>query len=370
MRYISAVDESCGNAVATPATGCPTGDGTHELDATTYHDVQVGWSNAFGARGSKLALGVNNLFDEDPPLVRELLAQRLRRRHLRPAVPLLVRGRAVQVLIVAGVANDGRRCQSPPVFFCAERIGTISAQASADPGHVELQGKREVVGTRGGLRAHSPQPRSRLTRMWSIARCGASGERRHHAAGGRNWVRWYSSDISGRSARQLKSPISTAWRWPAQHFADEGQLRMPRRGAERKMRDGDHEAVVAGAEARQQQAAALDPAGQRMVEHFHRLEPAEQAVRAGGDAADAAIGLVAPEIEAAAFGEVVRLVGETRTPAAGIAFLQSDDVVAAGEARRCRRARCACRPPAARATSCGSRSRCSGGCSSRPGCWR
>src|SRR5690606_20841641 len=30
---------------------------------------------------------------------------------------------------------------------------------------------------------------------------------------------------------------------------------------------------------------------------------------------------------------------------------------------------CACARPAARATSCGSRSRCSGGCWSRPGCW-
>jgi len=68
LRYISAVDESCGNAVATPATGCATGAGKHQLDATTYHDVQVGWNNAFGASGLKLAMGVNNLFDKDPPV--------------------------------------------------------------------------------------------------------------------------------------------------------------------------------------------------------------------------------------------------------------------------------------------------------------
>jgi iron complex outermembrane receptor protein len=67
IRYISAVDESCGNAVATPATGCATGDGKHQLDATTYHDVQLGWNRAFGAEGLKLAVGVNNLFDKDPP---------------------------------------------------------------------------------------------------------------------------------------------------------------------------------------------------------------------------------------------------------------------------------------------------------------
>jgi len=67
VRYISSVKESCGNAVATPATGCPTGDGFHELGATTYHDVQLGWNNAFGAHGLTATLGVNNLFDKDPP---------------------------------------------------------------------------------------------------------------------------------------------------------------------------------------------------------------------------------------------------------------------------------------------------------------
>ena len=67
VRYISSVKESCGNAVATPATGCPTGNGFHELGATTYHDVQLGWNNAFGARGLTATLGVNNLFDKDPP---------------------------------------------------------------------------------------------------------------------------------------------------------------------------------------------------------------------------------------------------------------------------------------------------------------
>jgi iron complex outermembrane receptor protein len=67
VRYISAVDEKCSNAVATPATGCATSDGTHQLDATTYHDVQVGWNHAFGAEGLKFSAGVNNLFDKDPP---------------------------------------------------------------------------------------------------------------------------------------------------------------------------------------------------------------------------------------------------------------------------------------------------------------
>ncbi|MFO1474705.1 MAG: hypothetical protein U1F20_09455 [Lysobacterales bacterium] len=68
MRYLSAVDEDCGNAAKTPATGCATAADTHRLDATTYHDVQVGWSNAFGASGLKFVPGVNNLFDRDPPV--------------------------------------------------------------------------------------------------------------------------------------------------------------------------------------------------------------------------------------------------------------------------------------------------------------
>src|SRR5690606_19691801 len=45
----------------------------------------------------------------------------------------------------------------------------------------------------------------------------------------------------------------------------------------------------------------------------------------------APVGLVAPVVETAAFGQVVGLVGEARAPAARVAFLQADDVVAAGQ---------------------------------------
>ncbi|NUS39429.1 MAG: TonB-dependent receptor [Lysobacter sp.] len=68
VRYISGVDEFCGNAARTPATGCPTGDGTHHLGATAYHDVQVAWNHAFGAPGLKLSAGVNNVFAKEPPV--------------------------------------------------------------------------------------------------------------------------------------------------------------------------------------------------------------------------------------------------------------------------------------------------------------
>ncbi len=68
VRYISAVKESCGNAAATPATGCPTGAGTHTLNSTIYNDVQVAWNHSLGIQGLKLSAGVNNLFDKDPPV--------------------------------------------------------------------------------------------------------------------------------------------------------------------------------------------------------------------------------------------------------------------------------------------------------------
>ena len=46
----------------------PSAAGTHQLDATVYNDVQVGWKNAFGASGLKLSAGVNNLFGKEPPV--------------------------------------------------------------------------------------------------------------------------------------------------------------------------------------------------------------------------------------------------------------------------------------------------------------
>src|SRR3546814_20013970 len=64
-----------------------------------------------------------------------------------------------------------------------------------------------------------------------------------------------------------------------------------------------------------------------------RSELAQQAVGAGGETADAAVGLVAPVIEAATLGQVMGLVGEPGAQTARLAFLQADDVVFAGQAR-------------------------------------
>ncbi|MBS0456825.1 MAG: TonB-dependent receptor [Proteobacteria bacterium] len=67
LRYIASVKESCGNAAATPAQGCPTGNGWHRLGSATYSDVQLAWDNAFTAKGLKLSLGANNLFEKQAP---------------------------------------------------------------------------------------------------------------------------------------------------------------------------------------------------------------------------------------------------------------------------------------------------------------
>ena len=66
VRYLSDLTEQCGDAVDFDVCSNPN-DGTNELESTAYNDVQVSWSSPFGAEGLRLAAGVNNLFDEDPP---------------------------------------------------------------------------------------------------------------------------------------------------------------------------------------------------------------------------------------------------------------------------------------------------------------
>ena len=66
VRYISEVKESCNGLAGLP--GCDADGDFHSLDSTIYNDVQLSWNNAFAAEGLKLAVGVNNIFDEDPPV--------------------------------------------------------------------------------------------------------------------------------------------------------------------------------------------------------------------------------------------------------------------------------------------------------------
>ncbi|MNU96089.1 hypothetical protein D3C71_861160 [compost metagenome] len=96
------------------------------------------------------------------------------------------------------------------------------------------------------------------------------------------------------------------------------------------MRHGHGQAFVTITEPRQQHAASAQAAGQGVVLYFHRLQPAEQAIGAGGHAAHAAVGLVAPIVEAGPLRQVMGLVGEARAQAAGVGLLQAHDVATAG----------------------------------------
>jgi len=68
VRYIDEVQEYCGNAPVAEVPGCDAGQTFHSLDATVYNDAQVAWNRAFGVENFKLALIVNNVFGEDPPI--------------------------------------------------------------------------------------------------------------------------------------------------------------------------------------------------------------------------------------------------------------------------------------------------------------
>jgi iron complex outermembrane receptor protein len=67
-RFIDSVDEICGNALTTNVPGCSAGQEHHTLGSAIYNDAQVGWNKAFGVENFKLALSVNNIFGEDPPI--------------------------------------------------------------------------------------------------------------------------------------------------------------------------------------------------------------------------------------------------------------------------------------------------------------
>lgn len=65
MRYIDAVNEFCGNALVTAVPGCDGGEEFHTLGSTFYNDFMLAWS---GLEGLRVALAVNNVFEEDPPI--------------------------------------------------------------------------------------------------------------------------------------------------------------------------------------------------------------------------------------------------------------------------------------------------------------
>lgn len=66
IRHIDELREDCGRAVGFAVCSNPA-DGINILEATTYHDLQVGYKVDW-MRGLQLTVGANNLFDEDPPI--------------------------------------------------------------------------------------------------------------------------------------------------------------------------------------------------------------------------------------------------------------------------------------------------------------
>ncbi|MGE8211014.1 MAG: TonB-dependent receptor plug domain-containing protein [Stenotrophomonas rhizophila] len=66
VRHISELTEDCGDAVAFPVCSNQQ-EGTNTLDATTFHDLQVGYKVGW-MKGLQLSAGLNNVFDKDPPI--------------------------------------------------------------------------------------------------------------------------------------------------------------------------------------------------------------------------------------------------------------------------------------------------------------
>lgn len=68
VRYIHSVTEACSSAVIVGVPGCETAADFHVLHAVVYNDAQLEWRNAFALPGMKIAVGVNNLFGQNPPI--------------------------------------------------------------------------------------------------------------------------------------------------------------------------------------------------------------------------------------------------------------------------------------------------------------
>ncbi len=68
LRYIDAVTEDCTSATIAAVPGCLNPSKTNTLGATTYHDVQFGWKDAFWLEGLRLSVGANNVFGKEPPV--------------------------------------------------------------------------------------------------------------------------------------------------------------------------------------------------------------------------------------------------------------------------------------------------------------
>lgn len=71
LRYLSSLDEQCVGLVADFGLTdfCSDGAEGSKLDSVVYTDVQASWSpSQFMEGGWTFTVGVNNLFDEEPPI--------------------------------------------------------------------------------------------------------------------------------------------------------------------------------------------------------------------------------------------------------------------------------------------------------------
>jgi iron complex outermembrane receptor protein len=71
LRYLSSLDEQCVGLVADfeLTEFCSDGAAGNELDSVIYTDLQASWNpSGFLDGGLTVSLGVDNLFDEEPPV--------------------------------------------------------------------------------------------------------------------------------------------------------------------------------------------------------------------------------------------------------------------------------------------------------------
>ena len=67
IRYIDELRESCAGANGFEICDDSVND-VNNLEAMTYHDLQVSWQSSALLDGLRLSVGVNNLTGEDPPI--------------------------------------------------------------------------------------------------------------------------------------------------------------------------------------------------------------------------------------------------------------------------------------------------------------
>ena len=114
-----------------------------------------------------------------------------------------------------------------------------------------------------------------------------------------------------------------------QQFGDKAQLPHPRPLAQRQVNHAHAQrfmGCMAAAEASQNRTAP-GQAGQLVIDHFVRLDSAQQTIAVHGDGAHATVDLVMPVREAAVLGQILGLDDLVTAQAPAIDFLQAHDIV-------------------------------------------